>query len=189
MRNEGSDSESWVPRNRRDAQHRLSRLSPGEGWCALETSQEHVPKVIAVLGAIWKSSGGRAANSEDQDQQRWFLPQPDDRFAFNERGLLFTQGSNALQSFYKLFPGELIEAVGLAIEFDPMDDAIDFGPTGQIRSAPAQGGFYAVGVRIKQKVVNLFLLLLATRPRPGSEFAPRNPGQVINTPLLKVFGG
>jgi hypothetical protein len=70
-----------------------------------------------------------------------------------------------------------------------MDDAIDFGPTGQIRSAPAQGGYYAAPVRIKQEPVNLFLFLLATCPRPGSEFAPRNPGQIINAPLLKVFNG
>jgi hypothetical protein len=43
---------------------------------------------------------------------------------------LLTQGSNALQSFFKLFPGELVEVLSLAIEFDPMDDTIDFGPTG-----------------------------------------------------------
>jgi hypothetical protein len=43
---------------------------------------------------------------------------------------LFTQGSNALQSFFKLFPRELVEALCLAIEFYPMDDAINFGPTG-----------------------------------------------------------
>ena len=55
------------------------------------------------------------------------MPQPDNSFAFNERGPLFTQGSNTLQSFFKLFPRELVEALCLAIEFYPMDYAIAAG--------------------------------------------------------------
>ena len=58
------------------------------------------------------------------------LPQPDNRFVFNERGLLFIQASSALQSLFKLFPGKPIEVLCLGIEFDPMDDTIHFGPSG-----------------------------------------------------------